>query len=461
MPRRLPRGAIAALVYLFALSACSDQQGPTAPPTLGNGVSADSADPASDSLIPIIRDLAASHGVTALERPPQPRAALVHLGRMLAFDKVLSGNRDIACMTCHLPAFATGDGRSLSIGQGGSGLGPARTHAQGHFIARNAPPLFNLAAMTSFFWDGRVSRDGSGTFHMPADAGITPEMSGVFEFGPLSAQALVPLLSRAEMRGDGGNELASIPDGQPIEVWRAIMARLRAIPAYKGLFEAAYPGTPFEEMTMAHASNAIAAFFVAKLSFTDTPWDRFLHGDDRALTGTQLRGAKNFLAFSCVKCHAGPALSDDAFHNALLPQFGPGAGDGADGRDDFGRMRVTGDPADRYRFRTPPLRNVELTAPYGHDGAIGDLRTFVDHYSEIDAKLRNFDASTLEPSLQGTVLPTTDAILATRDPLLGTTKLPDARIDETTAFLKSLTDPAARDLQRLRPARVPSGLPVD
>jgi cytochrome c peroxidase len=104
---------------------------------------------------------------------------------------------------------------------------------------------------------------------------------------------------------------------------------------------------------------------------------------------------------------------------------------------------------------------VELTGPYGHDGAIADLRDFVDHYSEIDAKLRSFDPGTLEPLLQGTVLPTTDAILATRDPLLGTTKIADERTDETTAFLKALTDPAARNLRKLRPTQVPSGLPVD
>ena len=460
MPRRSAHGALAAFVLLFGLIACADQ-GPSAPPLGTTTAAADVSDPAYDSLVPVIRELAAKHGVTALERPAAPRAALVHLGQLLAFDKVLSGNRDISCMTCHLPDFATGDGRSLSIGQGGTGLGPSRTHAQGRFIARNAPPLFNLGAMTSFFWDGRVSRDGSGTFHMPADAGLTPGMEGTFEFGALSAQALVPLLSRAEMRGDGDNELAAIADDQPTEVWRAIMARLRAIPAYKGLFQAAYPGQRFEDMTMAHASNAIAAFFLGRLTFTESPWDRFLRGEDRALTVTQLRGAKNFLAFSCVKCHTGPTLSDHAFHNALVPQFGPGAGDGADGRDDFGRMRVTGDAADRYRFRTPPLRNVELTAPYGHDGAIADLRAFVDHYSEIEAKLRAFDPASLEPALQGTVLPTTEALIATRDPLLGTTKLAPERIDETTAFLRSLTDPDARNLRRLQPARVPSGLPVD
>ena len=112
---------------------------------------------------------------------------------------------------------------------------------------------------------------------------------------------------------------ADIPDDRPAEVWEAIMRRIRDVPAYRGLFTAAYPGQRFEDMTIAHASNAIAAFFVARLSFTDTPWDRFLRGDDRALDSAQLRGARNFLAFTCVKCHSGPALSDNGFHSS-----GPG-----------------------------------------------------------------------------------------------------------------------------------------
>jgi cytochrome c peroxidase len=124
-------------------------------------------------------------------------------------------------------------------------------------------------------------------------------------------------------------------------------------------------------------------------------------------------------------------------------------------------MRVSGSPADRYAFRTPPLRNVELTGPWGHDGAFVDLRAFVDHYSQSDAKLRAFDPSQLEPLLRGTVLPTADAILATRDTLLNGVVFPAQTIDEVTEFMKALTDPAARDLRYLVPARVPSGLPID
>ena len=124
-------------------------------------------------------------------------------------------------------------------------------------------------------------------------------------------------------------------------------------------------------------------------------------------------------------------------------------------------MRVTGLAADRYAFRTPPLRNVALTGPWGHDGAFTDLRAFVDHYSESDLKLRAVTTSHLEPLLQNTLLPTAEQILATRDPLLQGVAFPAEVIDEVTAFMGALTDPAALTLSDAVPATVPSGLPVD
>ena len=337
-------------------------------------------------------------------------------------------------MTCHLPAFATGDGRSLSIGQGATGLGPSRTHPQGSFIPRNAPSLFNLSAPQPLFWDGRVQRDEQGSYHTPAGAHLTSDMTRVFEFGTLSAQPLFPVLSRSEMRGDGGNELAAIDDANEPAVCRGLMARLGEIRRYRQLFEAAYPGQRFEEMTFAHASNAMAGFFVARLSFNDSPWDRFLAGDDRALSPVQMQGAKNFMSACCSVCHNGPALTDNKFHNVALAQVGPGKGDGAGGQDDFGRMRVPGSPADRYAFRTSPLRNVELT---------------------------NFDVNQLEAALRSTRQATTNDILATRDPLLLGVVFTPQTIDEVAEFMKALTDPAARQLRRIAPRQVPSGLPVD
>jgi cytochrome c peroxidase len=399
--------------------------------------------------------------VVPLPPTPRVRQPLVVLGQALAFDKILSGNRNISCMTCHIARFSTGDGKSLSVGEGGTDVGPGRSHPQGVFIPRNAPPLFNLSAMDKLFWDGRVQIDADGKLHTPAGAQITNAMRRVFEFGAISALPMFPVTNREEMRGHRGNELAAIPDEDFTGIWRAVMERLGAIPQYRAMFEAAYPGTRFRDMTFAHASNAMAGFFVDRLSTANSPWDRFLAGNSGALNAEQLEGAKTFMSIRCSLCHNGATFSDQQFHNVAVAQIGPGLGDGWNGRDDFGRERVTGDPADRYRFRTTPLRNVELTGPYGHDGAILSLREFIEHYSESHIKLQQFDPGPLEPLLRNTVVPNTDAILTTRDVILDGVVLPDEVVTQLMAYMRALTDDAARNARHIAPARVPSGLPVD
>jgi cytochrome c peroxidase len=262
------------------------------------------------------------------------------------------------------------------------------------------------------------------------------------------------------MRGLSGNELADIPDADNPAIWRALMRRLGAIPEYRRMFRQAYPDREFEELTFADASNALGGFLVDAGYSDNTPWDRFLRGNDHALTSAQLDGANTFLALKCSICHSGALLSDDSFHNVAVVQIGPGEGDGVSLGDDFGRMRVTGDPADRYLFRTTPLRNVELTGPYGHDGSFSSLRAFVEHYSESDLKLLAFDPLTLETSLQGTLQATAPDILLQRDPLLAGVVLTPALVDKLMAYMSALTDDGARDLSHLVPLRVPSGLPV-
>jgi cytochrome c peroxidase len=414
----------------------------------------------SKHLVAEVRDLAAGRGIGPLEPAPFVRAELVELGRVLAFDKELSGNRNISCMTCHPPSHGTSDGRSLSIGQGGTGLGPSRIHPDTAFIPRNAPSLVNLHASDSLFWDGRVHVSGTSVV-TPAGNQITPTMKEVFEFGAASVLGLFPVISREEMRAFSGNELANFADDDFTGIWTALMQRLGEIPEYVQMFESAYPGTDFEDMTFAHASNAIGGFLVSELSFTDTPWDQFLLGDDQALQQKELRGAKNFLAARCSICHGGDNLGDDDFHNVALAQLGPGAGDGLDGRDDFGRMRVSQSGLHRYLFRSTPLRNVELTGPYGHAGQFVSLADFIDHYSESDLKLHAYDRNQLEPVLRDTVLDNADTILATRDPLLDDVVLDKKIISDLTSFMAALTDADAVDLDHIVPSQVPSGLPVD
>jgi cytochrome c peroxidase len=460
MTRRNLAGALAVSATLW-LAGCSDSTTEPRPEMLSPTDGMAAATPETAALAAEVRQLAAARGITALQRPAPVRPQLSRLGQALAFDKILSGNRDISCMTCHLAKTATVDGRSVSIGQGATGLGTARVHPQGRFVHRNAPALFNLHAMGPLTWDGRVFTDAQGIVRTPG-ASLNPAQRAVLEFGTLSALPMFPALSRSEMRAETGNELAAIPDAQHQRTWKALMVRLGAIPEYRTMFESAYPGQSFDNMNFAHAGNAMGGWIAAVFAFTNSPWDRFLAGDDDALTEVQLRGAQAFLGTArCAQCHNGPVFSDGKFHNVAVPQVGPGFGDGPDGRDDFGKMRRTQNPAHRYAYRTPPLRNVELTGPYGHDGAIVTLRGWVDHYSQSDLKLRNYDPGQLEPLLQGTLLPTADAILATRSNRLRQLVLTPQTVDEITEFLKTLTDPAARNLNQFVPAQVPSGLPVD
>lgn len=455
-PRSL-KVIVTAVTLCVSLAACATER-PTAPPLTAGGTIADAKSSAQADLV---RQLAAGRGIVPLPRLAKVRPQLVKLGQVLAFDKELSGNRDISCMTCHLPVFATGDGRSLAVGQGATGLGPNRIHPQGVFIPRNAPPLFNMGAMLHLFWDGRVSVDANGVFHTPAGPQLTPEMTEVFEFGAISAVGLFPVANRAEMRADSGNELAEIADSDLTAIWAALMRRLGAIPEYRELFENAYQGTRFEDMSFAHASNAIGGFLIDAFTFDDTPWDRFLAGDNRALTTRQLEGAQTFLTLKCSICHAGSTFSDEKFHNVAVAQVGPGQGNGPSLRDDFGRMNVTGLAEERYRFRSTPLRNVELTGPYGHDGAITTLREFIEHYSESDKKLLAFNTSQLEPLLQRTLVDNAAAILAQRDTLLQGVVLTPELVGKLMDYMSALTADAARDLSKTAPHRVPSRLPVD
>ena len=455
---RTAPAAIAGVVLI--LFGCTDRQ-PTDPVSLAPAAQRDHGGSSDTALSPqLVRQLAAARGIGKLDDPPHVRPELVQLGQALMFDPILSGNHDVSCATCHVAAYATGDGRSLSVGAGGTGLGPNRTHPDGVFIPRNAPPVFDLAQLRHMFWDGRVETDGNGHFLTPAQSQLTPAMQSVLQFGAVSAQPMFPVTARAEMRGQSGNELSALGDNDFTGIWSGLMHRLGTVPQYRRMFEQAYPGKRFDDMNFAYASNAIAAFLVSDFTMNKSPWDRFLAGHDNALTPQQLEGARSFLTLKCSVCHTGPTLSDDKFHDVAVAQIGPGQGEGLDGRDDFGRMNVTGNPADKYLFRTTPLRNVELTGPYGHDGSIMTLKAFVEHYSESDVKLRTYDPSQLEPALRTTFLDNTAGVLAQRDTLLNGVVLTPQLVDNLVAYMQALTDPRARDLTRFVPKKVPSGLPV-
>ena len=417
--------------------------------------------------------LIAEAGVTPLNIGEAQDPAKVALGEALFFDKILSGNQDISCATCHHPSLGTGDGLALPIGTGGTGLGAERVMGvDREFVPRNAPELFNrgVPEWDTMFWDGRIALDSeSGRFVSPAGEMLPVGLDNV-----LAVQALFPPTSRDEMRGGlidvsgYGNELAAIHDlgsaeEEMLAIWDGLTDRLLSIDGYRTLFAAAYPQVPLEEIGFHHAANAMAAFEIDAFSFTDAPWDRYLEGEQDALSAAQKEGAALFYGRAgCASCHSGSLMTDQAFHNIAVPQFGPGK---LENGFDPGRYQQSNDFDDMCAFRTPPLRNVALTGPYMHNGAFADLEEAVRHHLDPEQSLNAFSVASLPGPLQITYQDSADSLaLLTRNisPQLEVTMaadLTDAEIDSIVLFLESLTSPSVMAGLPV-PQSVPSGLPV-
>jgi cytochrome c peroxidase len=455
---RRVRCATASIVAALALLAACDQGDVIADP------------PPSLTLDQQLRASLGGWGAVPILPAAAQDPRLVELGRALFFDKELSGNRDVACASCHDPATTVTDGSSLGAGTGGIGHAPTRTPGSGRrHIPRNAPSLLNQGLGSIYmFWDGRLNEEGHpGQFRAPGGIALPPGLANL-----LAAQATLPVLDRGEMRGERGdrdrfgnpNELAEIDDAQPSVVWSAVMRRLLAIPEYRARFAAAYPTTSPDALGYQHAANAIAAFQIHNFTRTDSPFDRYLQRDDRALSDEAKRGGILFFGRAlCASCHAGPLLGGQGFANIGVPQLGPGVG--TDAPLDIGRgAQIRETQFYRFAFRIPPLRNVELTAPYMHNGAYPTLEAVVRHYSNVDSALVSYDVSQLPPALRGSYhgdQRTIDAMRATLDGRLRQLiQLTEQDRRDLVAFLRSLTDPSARNLGAIVPAAVPSGLPV-
>jgi len=347
----------------------------------------------------------------------------VELGRLLFWDRVLSGNRNIACATCHHPRFGTSDGLSLGMGEGGIGLGPDRRpdpadHPEQR-IPRNAPALWNVGAkgFTVMFADGRIEVDPKrpSGFRTPLEDEMVAGFASL-----LSAQTMFPVLSNDEMAGHyEENDVSTLvrqgritgPDG----AWAAIARRVADIRDYATRFDAVLRG----EGRLEPAAAAGMALFYGKAG--------------------------------CSTCHSGPLLTDMKFHAMGDPQLGPGKAERFERHQrDIGRMRVSNDPADAYAFRTPSLRNVTLTAPYGHAGAFRDLAAYVRQHCAPGSALSGYrpDAAVL-PALEtakpdfapdeGAANYPAIAAAVTLAPMVPT----EAELADLLAFLKALEDPVA------------------
>ena len=397
----------------------------------------------------------------------EPDSELTRLGRDLFFDPILSGDQNIACATCHHPAFAMADARALPIGAGGTGLGEERAFravvqvaGEGAvanpfidvFVPRNSPTVINSALLSTQFWDGRVETSG----------GVRTPEAAINDLGfgdSLTAQAIFPITSQHEM---AGITLGSLP---PMVVRQTLLRRLRDNPEYAARFADVFGG---EEINVRQLAEAIAAF-ERQLIFTAAPWDDYVAGDDAALSQAQKRGALLFFGemkagIRCAGCHRGDLFTDQRFHNLLAPQLGPGKGNGEGGHDDLGRANGSVDYRDQYRFKTPSLRNVSLTSPYLHSGAYRELVDVIWHHANPwRANIAYTPSQHLPPELQNHVLPydfDRQAHSVAR-PLRAGLSISEADAADMVRFLQALTDPAAQDLSHILPKTVPSGLPID
>ena len=404
----------------------------------------------------------------------ETNALRVLIGRDLFFDPILSGNRDISCATCHHPRHGTSDGMSLSIGTGGTGLGPDRRLAPGRSVTaripRNAPALWNLGAaeFTVMFHDGRTMRDDAAPYgiRMPEGRGLERPLPTA-----LSAQVILPMLSAEEMAGArGANPVADAVADEDITgdtgAWAQLTARVAALPGYAERFA---PLTGDRPLHITDIAQALADFIAFEFRADASPYDAHLAGSPGALNAAELRGLALFQGKAgCAACHSGRFQTDHGFHAIGMPQLGPGKDGPGTAPRDRGRHYVTGLEEDLYRFRTPSLRMVALTAPYGHSGAYARLEDVVRHHLDPLGALMRYDRgkARLAPvdgiAPDWATLDDPDEVIEIAAAIeLPATPLGEDEIADIVAFLHALTDPGAAQGRLGVPETVPSGLPVE
>jgi len=401
---------------------------------------------------------------------------LADLGRLAFHDSLLGLNNDNSCSGCHAAPRGFGDSQSIAIGiQNNNIVGPDRTGPRNQ---RRAPIVLNNVLYPRLMWNSRFKSlsnnpfDNSDGFEFPLPEGF--ELSFLPHL--LTAQAFIPVTENVEMAGFSPPVLALDHNG----IRNAVALRLNANDEYRRLFGRSFPevrsGAP---ITYEMLARAIAEFEFT-LVYADAPLDKFARGQKNAMTDDEKRGALLFFgSANCVGCHKVSGRSNEMFsdfqqHVAGIPQVasslaGPFAGnvvfDGSGANEDFGLEQVTGNPNDRYAFRTSPLRNLALQPAFFHNGAFTRLEDAVRYHLDALGSAANYDPAQagLDADLRVRRGPSAP-VLARLDPALAIpVQLSNREFRQLVAFLRSsLLDPRAnpQELRRLIPARVPSGNPV-
>ena len=393
---------------------------------------------------------------------------LVDTGRLLFFDTAGGLNNDNNCSGCHSPTHGFGDTQSIAIGIDNNGIvGPDRAGPRNQ---RRTPMVINTAFFPNLMWNSRFAAlshnpfDNSAGFQFPSPEGLS------LSYQPhlLVAQAFIPPTERVEVAG------FTFP-GDNNDIRNEVLRRINNVPEYRKRFGKIFPsvrdGGP---ITFDMFGLAIAEFEFS-LVFADAPIDEFARGQKNALTDDQKRGALLFFGSArCVQCHqvsdsSNEMFSDFAQHVAGVPQIAPSVGnvtfDGPGQNEDFGLEQVTGDSADRYKFRTSPLRNVALQPTFFHNGAFTRLEDAIRHHLDVFSSARNYDAERagVDRDLRAPMGPI-EPVLARVDPILATSiTLTNDEFQQLVDFVRyALLDKRARPemLRKQIPKSVPSGFPV-
>ena len=397
------------------------------------------------------------------------------LGQLLFYDPILSGNKEVACATCHHPSLGTGDGLSLSLGDGGKGLGNKRIvdyeNLPEQRVPRNAQPLFNLGAkqFKTLFHDGRVQVDLSrpSGLRTPLEEEMVEGFSSI-----ISAQTMFPVLSADEMAGHySENEISEAVRRGTLTgeggAWDLISKRVGSVPAYSDFFIDIYDHIEVaKDIKFTDISNAVAAFMEFEWRSDTSPFDDFLQGKLN-LNISQENGMELFYGkANCSSCHAGALFTDHQFHATGQPQVGPGKAARFQSHSrDLGRFRVTGNIKDKYAFRTPSLRNVELTGPWGHAGAYNELEAFLGAHIDPYLALSNYDKSNVTLTKYDTndwkIMDDASEVKAIADSItIKPVMISEGEVTDLLAFLGTLTDTKAQKGRLGIPETVPSGLKI-